>query len=216
MHACTRVHVHTHTYVHIYTFMKNLQRKPYLQLAAVVWLILKVNLNSFKNHWNLGLHYRNSKPLPWGEEIVWLCDFPWNIIKMKFQGWYPQLQVCEILSPALEQNKSWSPGSVMVYFLHEVPQQKGAPPSQRDGTRQKEDWDRLWRCFYILKSELVWSHSITFTQSTHAFISMFKIKDALAGWGSTALRGNYYTEEVHKTFRILFCWCVFITLYIEN
>lgn len=137
MHACTRVHVHTHTYVHIYTFMKIYKRKPYLQLAAVVWLILKVNLNLFNNHWNLGLHYT---------EIANHCPEGRNSLAVWFSLKHNQnevsglvyLQVCKSSVQPWNKIESWSPGSVMVYFLHEVPQQKGASTSQRDGTRQRK------------------------------------------------------------------------------
>lgn len=181
--------------MHTYTFMRIYKRKPYLQLVALVWLILQVNLNSFKNHWDLGFHYT---------EIANHCPEGRNSLAVWFSLKHNQNEVSGLVylqirkSSAQHWNKieCWSPGSVMVYFLHEVPQQKVAATSQRDGTRQRRigiDWKN---CFYILKSALVWSHSITFIQSTYAFISMFE-KKALA----LAVPQKHWSKEklIHRS-----------------
>lgn len=174
--------------MHIYIFMKIYKRKPYLRLVALVWLILKVNLNSFKNHWDLGFHYMeiaNHCPEGRNSLVVW---FSLKHNQNEVSG-LVHLQICKSSAQHWNKIECWSPGSVMVYFLHEVPQQKVAATSQRDGTRKKEDWDRLWKnCFYVLKSALVWSHSITFIPSTHAFISMFEKKGACLSCTTEALK----------------------------
>lgn len=172
MHAHD-VHVHTHTHTCTYIpLWKIYKRKPYLQLAAVVWLILKVNLNSFKNHWNLGLHYTEiANHCPEGRNSLAVWFSLWNISKWSFRAEYtfryvnPQSSLgtrARVLIPRVCNGllPSWGPTT------------KGAPPSQRDGTRQRKIGIDCERVFLHIKS-WVSVESFNYFHTIHSCIHIY-------------------------------------------